>query len=82
MIPKVLRKALKDKVPMMILVIQTRPSQLWYPEAMKMSIEQPVLLTWRRDLLKNSKEKINPLVENKSLKLVTWTVLGLDYKSK
>ena len=38
MIPKVLSKALKDKVPKMILITPTGPSQLWYPEAIRMSI--------------------------------------------
>ena len=75
MIPKVLSKVLKDKVPMMILVTPTWPAQLW-------SIQQPILLTWRRDLLKNPKGEIHPLVQNKTLKLLAWTVSGLNYKRK
>ena len=55
MIPKVLSKVLKDKVPMIILVPPAWQSQLWYPEAMRMFIQQSILLTWRRDLLKNPK---------------------------
>ena len=74
MIPKVLSKVQKEKVPMMILVTPTWPSQLWYLEAMIMSIQQPILLTWRRDLSKNPQEEIHPLVQNKTLKLVAWTV--------
>ena len=61
MIPKVLSKVLKDKVPMMILVTPAWPSLLWYPEAMRMSIPQPILLTWMRDLLKIQREKFIPL---------------------
>ena len=80
MIPKVLSKVLKDKVPMMIFVTPAWPSQLWYTEAMRMSIQQPILLTWRRDLLNNPKGEIHPLVLNKTLKLVVWMVSGLDYK--
>ena len=82
MIPKVLSKVLKDKVHMMIFVTPACPSQLWYPEAMRMSIQQPILLTWRRDLLKSPKREIHPLVQNKTLKLVVWTVSGLDCKRK
>ena len=37
-ISKVLRKVWKDKVPIMILVTPAWPSQLWYPEAMRMPI--------------------------------------------
>ena len=70
MIPKVLSKVLKDKIPMMILVTPAWPTQLWYPEAMRMSIHQPILLNWRRDLLKSRKGEIHSLVQNKTLKLV------------
>ena len=82
MILKVLSKVLKDKVPMMILVTPAWPSQLWYPEAMKMFIQQPILLTKRRDLLKNPKGEIHPFIQNKTLKLVAWVVSGLDYRRK
>ena len=82
MIPKILSKVRKEKEPMMILVTPAWPSQMWYPEAMRMSIQQPILLTWRRDLLKNPQGEIPPLVQNKTLKLVAWTVSGLDYKRK
>ena len=40
---------------MMILVPPAWQPQLWYPEAMRMFIQQSILLTWRRDLLKNPK---------------------------
>ena len=70
MIPKVLNKVFKDKVPMMILVTPAWPSQLWYPEAKRMSIQQQILLTCTRDLFKNPKGEIHPIVENKTLKLV------------
>ena len=82
MIPKVLSKVWKEKVPMMILVTPAWASQLWYPEAMRMSIQQPILLTWKRDLFKNPQAEIHPLDQNKTLKLVAWTVSGLNYKRK
>ena len=82
MIPKILSKVLKDKVPMMILATSAWTSQLWYPKPMGISIQQQILLTWRRDLLKNPKGEFHPLVQNKTLKLVTWTVSGPDYKRK
>ena len=80
--PKGLSKVLKDKVPMMILVTPAWPPQLWYPEAMRMFIQQLISLTSRRNLLKNPKGEIHLLVQNKTLKLVAWTVSGLDYKRK
>ena len=66
----------------MILVTLAWPSQLWYPKPMRMSIQQPILLTWRSDLLKNPKEGIHALVQNKTLKLVAWTVSALNYNRK
>ena len=82
MIPKVLSKILKDKVLIMILVTPSWLSQLQYPEAMGMSIQQPILLTWTRDFLKNLKGEIHPLVQKKTLKFVGWTFSELDYKRK
>ena len=67
---------------MMILVTPAWPSQLWYPEAMKMSMQQPILLTWRRYILKNPKGEIHPLVQKKPLKLVASMVSELDSKRK
>ena len=67
---------------MMILVTPAWPSQLWYPEVMKMSMQQPILLTWRRYILKNPKGEIHPLVQKKPLKLVASTVSELDSKRK
>ena len=57
-------------------------SILWYPEAMKTSTQQPILLTWRKDLLKSPKGEVCPLVQSKTLKLVAWNNSRLDYKRK
>ena len=62
---KILSIVLQEKVPMMILVSPAWPSQLWYSEAMRISIQQQILLIWRRDLLKNPKREIHPIVQNK-----------------
>ena len=43
LIPKPLSKVLKEKVPMIIFVTPAGSSQLRYPEAMRMSIQQPIL---------------------------------------
>ena len=51
-------------------------------ETMRMSIQQPFLLTWRRYLLKNPKGEIHPLVLNKTLKLVARMASGVEYKRK
>ena len=65
---------------MMILVTPGWSSQLWHPEAIRMFIQQVILFAWSRDLSKNPKNKIHPLFQNKTLKLVPWTVSRLDDK--
>ena len=40
------------------------------------------MLPWRKDLLKNPKRESHPLIQNKTLKLVAWTVSGLDYRMR
>ena len=47
-----------------------------------MSTQQAILLTWRKDLLKNPKGQVRPLVQNKTLKLVARNNSRLDYKRK
>ena len=56
--------------------------QVWYPNILSMSIKSPILLSLRKDPLKYPKEKIHPLVQNKTLQRVAWTVSGLNYKRK
>ena len=78
MIPKVLTKTLKEKVPKLILITPAWTTQVWYPKTFNTSIKSPILLPWRKDLLKNPKAEIHPLVQNRIRKLVAWTVSGLD----
>ena len=75
---RTLNKTLKEQVPKLILITPAWTTQVWYPEILNMSIKSPILLPWRKDLLKNPKRKIHPLVQNRTLKLVAWTVSGLD----
>ena len=47
-----------------------------------MLIKSPVLLPWRKDLLKNPNREIHTLVQNRSLKLVARMVSGLDCRRR
>ena len=47
-----------------------------------MLIKSPVLLPWRKDLLKNPNREIHTLVQNGSLKLVARMVSGLDCRRR
>ena len=78
MIPKVLNKTLREQVPKLLLINPAWTTQVWYPKILNMSIKSPILLPWRKDLLKNPKGGIHPVVQNRTLKLVAWMVSGLD----
>ena len=47
-----------------------------------MSIKSPILLTWKKDVLKNPKGETHPLVQSRTLQLVAWTVSGLDCRRR
>ena len=47
-----------------------------------MSIKSLILLPWRKDVLKNPKGEIHLLVQNRTLKLLAWTVSRLDCRRK
>ena len=47
-----------------------------------MSIKSLILLPWRKDVLKNPKGEIHPLVQNRALQLVAWTVSGLHCRRR
>ena len=81
-IPKVLSKILKEQVPKLMLITPTWTAQVWYAKILNMSINSPIFLPWRNDLLKNLKGEIHPLVQNRTLKLVAWTVSRLDCRRK
>ena len=62
MIPNFLNKTLNGKVPKLILITPTWKTQVRYPKILNISIKSPILLPWRKDLLKNPKGEIHPLV--------------------
>ena len=82
MIPKVFNKTLKEKVPRLILITPAWTTQVWYPKILNMSIKSPILLPWRKDLLKNPKREIHPLVKNRTLQLMAWTVSRQDCRRR
>ena len=74
MIPKVLNKTLKEEVSKLILMTPARTTQVCYPKILSISIKSPILLPWRKDLLKDFKGEIHLLVQNWTLQLVAWMV--------
>ena len=75
MIPKVLNNTVKEKFPKLILITPAWTAQVWCPRILSMSIESPILLPWRKELLKNLKGEISLLVQNNISKLAMLVAL-------
>ena len=56
--------------------------KVWYPKILNMLIKSPILLPWRKDLLKNPKGEIHFLVQNRTLQLVVLKIFGLDCRRR
>jgi len=78
----VLKKLRQDKVQKLILIAPAWQSQSWYPELLRLSIENPILITPQLNLLKNPAGETHPLVKNKTLRLVVWVVSGVDWRRR
>ena len=82
LITRVLRKVATQMVPNMILITPLWPSQPWYPLALTMSTQPPLLLPNTNTLLKNPSGRQHPLLRESSLQLVAWLVSGIDWYSR
>ena len=63
----------------MLLITPTWHTQPSYPSLLQMSIETPVILPRINSLLKDPLGKEYPLINNKTLRLAAWKMLGRDY---
>ena len=66
----------------MIIVTPAWQSQAWYRMLLKMFIKNPILLPIHPKSLVIAEGKINPLIQNSSLRLVAWLVSGEFYFQK
>jgi len=76
MINRVLKKVVQDQVLTLILIAPTWQSQVWYPQLIRLSRRNPILLPPEMDLLKGVPKRNHPLLENKTLTLAAWIVSG------
>jgi len=79
LIGKVLKKLNNHSVDM-ILISPVWTSQPWYPILLEMSIENPILLPQREDLLSNPRGETHPLT--RKLQLAAWKVSSNNFKRK
>ena len=81
MIGRVLKKAQVDQANLMLITPawQTQP---WFPTALQMSIQNPIMLPQVPDLLRDPQGRHHPLAINHTLRLVAWTISGKDWLRK
>ena len=75
LIGRVLKKVQADNANL-IIITPAWQTQSWYPTLLQMSVQHPLLLPSTSDLLLNPNNEYHPLILNKGLRLVAWTVSG------
>ena len=63
LIHKVLKKVGEEKVPSLIIVIPTWQTQKWYPDLLRLSVRNPIILPLKEDLLKGPQNQQHPLIK-------------------
>ena len=79
LIGKVLWKVSSDLATIMI-VTPAWQTQSWYPQLLQLSIQNPILVPHRWNLLLNPQGEVHPLIQNQSLQLVAWMISGKESK--
>ena len=86
LVAKILKKVAQEGA-VLLLVTPTWQTQPWYSTLLAMSIQNPILLPMRFQVLTNPQGQTHPLVKQKRLRLAAWTVSGnlwhqRDYQSR
>ena len=76
LIHKVLKKAQEEKVPSLIIVTPSLQTQIWYPELLRLSVRNLIILPLKEDLLKGPQNQQHPLIQNRTMQLAVWLVSG------
>ena len=82
LIHKVLKKVEEEKVSPLIIVTPTWQTQSWYPELLRLSIGNPIILPLKEDLLKGPQNQQPPLIQNQTMQLAVWVVSGNVWQRK
>ena len=74
LIHKELKKVEEEKVSSLIIVTPTWQTQSWYPELLRLSVRNPIILLLKDDLLKGPQNQHHPLIQNRTIQLAVWVV--------
>ena len=81
LISRVLWKVRQEEATI-LLITPAWQTQAWYPQLLYLSIRNPILLPVWPSLLKNPQGENHPLLKNRTLRLVVWTISGKNCKQK
>ena len=82
LIHKVLKKVEEEKVSSLIIVTPTWQTRSWYPELLRLSVRNAIILPLKEDLLKCSQNQQHPLIQNRTMQLAVWVVSGKVWQKK
>ena len=57
-------------------------TQSWYPELLRLSVKNPIILPLRGDLLKGRQNKQHALIQHRTIQLAAWVVSGSVWQRK
>ena len=69
-------------MPSLILVTLTWQTQSWYPELLRLSVRNPIILPLKEDLLKGPQNQQHPLIQNRTIQLAVCVVSGSVWQRK
>ena len=82
LIHKVLKKVEEDKVSSLIIVTPIWQTQSWYPELLRLSVRNSIILSLKEYLLKGPQNQKHPLIQNRTMQLAVWVVSANVWQRK
>ena len=71
----------KEKATL-LLITPAWPTQSWHPLQLQLTVQIPLLLPKKQNILLEANRENHPLIEQKNLQLLAWTVSGKNYMQK
>ena len=77
-----IEKVEEEKVPFLITVTTTWQNQNWYPDLLRLSVTNRIILPLKDYLLKGPQSQHHLLVQNRTMQLAVWFVSGSVWQRK
>ena len=66
----------------LLLITPAWPTQSWHPLQLQLTVQIPLLLPKKQNILLEANREKHPLIEQENLQLLAWTVSGKNYMQK